>query len=276
MGRVAQATTVKYAKAVLPFCKYVSENDLFHGLETLEGAVGLFLPSVRDQDLRMLSGGLRHYFPFVGKTRISADLKGLEKTNERRPRVPASKKLSRAFTHYMWGELSFAEATGVQVMFDAKLRTCEALKVRACDIIFASSTVKSTTIRLGKTKNGREQAAVLDVDCLGEKMLRILVRCSRNRQEPLFHFQNYARVHKYCCKFKLHYQLAIEFTPHSLRAGSATNDKLEGWSLADIQFRGRWESMATARGYVDIVYAILPETLQEEAKVPHFDDSEFV
>ena len=62
MGRVTQATTVKYAKAVLPFCKYVSENDLFHGLEALEGAVGLFLPLVRDQDLRMLSGGLRHFF----------------------------------------------------------------------------------------------------------------------------------------------------------------------------------------------------------------------
>ena len=276
MGRVAQATTVKYAKAVLPFCKYVSENDLFHGLESLEGAVGMFLPQVRDQDLRMLSGGLRHYFPFIGKTRISADLKGLEKTNERRPRVPASERLSRAFTHYLWGELSFAEATGAQVMFDAKLRTCEALKVRACDVIFASSAVRNTTIRLGKTKNGREQAAVLDAGCLGEKMLRILVRCSRDRNAPLFCFGNYARVHKYCCKFKAHYGLAIEFTPHSLRAGSATNDKLKGVSLADIQYRGRWESMATARGYIDVVYAILPETLAEEAKVPFFDDAEFV
>jgi len=46
--------------------------------------------------------------------------------------------------------------------------------------------------------------------------------------------------------------------------------------MADIQFRGRWESMATARGYVDVVYAILPETLHEEAKVPEFADSEFV
>ena len=276
MGRVAQATTVKYAKAVLPFCKYVSENDLFNGLESLEGAVGLFLPSVRDQDLRMFSGGLRHYFPFIGKTRISADLKGLEKRNERRPRVPASEKLSRAFTQYMWGELSFAEATGVQVMFDGKLRTCEALKIRACDVIFASSSVKNTTIRLGKTKNGREQAAVLDNGCLGEKMLRILVRCSRDRNAPLFNFQSYARVHKYCCKFKVHYNLAIEFTPHSLRAGSATNDKLKGLSLADIQYRGRWESMATAKGYIDVVYAILPETLQEEAKVPFFEDSVFV
>ena len=76
--------------------------------------------------------------------------------------------------------------------------------------------------------------------------------------------------------FKVRYGLTIEFTPHSLRAGSATNDKLEGLTLADIQFRGRWESLATARGYIDIVYAILPETLQEESKVPHFEDADFV
>ena len=107
-------------------------------------------------------------------------------------------------------------------------------------------------------------------------MLRILVRCSRDRNAPLFSFQNYARVHKYCCKFKVHYGLNVDFTPHSLRAGSATNDKLKGVSMADIQYRGRWESMATARGYVDVVYAILPETLQEEAKVLFFNDSDFV
>ena len=107
-------------------------------------------------------------------------------------------------------------------------------------------------------------------------MLRILVRCSRNRQEPLFKFQSYARVHKLCCMFKARFGLTIEFTPHSLRAGSATNDKLEGLTLADIQFRGRWESLATARGYVDIVYAILPETLDQESRVLLYVDSDFV
>ena len=79
MGRVTSATVKKYAAAVLPFCNFVTEHDLFGGIETLEGAVGLFLPQVRDQDLRMLSGGMKHFFPFVGKTRISADLKGLER-----------------------------------------------------------------------------------------------------------------------------------------------------------------------------------------------------
>ena len=68
MGRVTASTVKKYAKAVLPFCKFVSQNNYFSGFEALEGAVGLFLPSVRDTDLRMLSGGMKHFFPFVGKT----------------------------------------------------------------------------------------------------------------------------------------------------------------------------------------------------------------
>ena len=186
MGRVARATLGKYAKAVLPYAKFVAKNGFFTSVEQMEGAVGLFLPEVRDADLRMLSGGMKHFFPFVGKTRISADLKGLEKTNERRPRTPASKRISRGFTRFVWEETSFAEATGVQTMFDAKLRICEAIKIRAIDVIFASDSVKNTTIRLGKTKNGREQAAVLDNGCFAEKMLRILIRCSRNRQKPLF------------------------------------------------------------------------------------------
>ena len=119
MGRVARATLGKYAKAVLPYVKFISKNQLFSSFEEMEGGVGLFLPEVRDAHLRLLSGGMKHFFPFVGKTRISADLKGLEKTNERRPRTPASKRISRGFTRFVWGEASFAEATGVQTMFDA-------------------------------------------------------------------------------------------------------------------------------------------------------------
>ena len=161
-------------------------------------------------------------------------------------------------------------------MFEGKLRTCEALKVKAADIIFASDYVKQTTIRLKKNKNGREQACALERNSLADKMLRILVRCCRDKRAPLLRFGSYARLHKYCCKFRTHYNLEIEFTPHSLRAGGATDDKLQGKPIAEIQFSGRWESLSTCRGYVDIVYAVLPETIYEESKVPLFEDSAFV
>ena len=183
-GRVAANTLGKYAKAVLPYCKFAAEHGYFSSVGMLEGAVGEFLPRVRDTDLRMLSGRMKHFFPFVGKSRISADLKGLERTHERRPRTPASRRIARALAHFLWSKLSYAQATGVITMFEGKLRTCEALKVKAADVIFASERVKQTTIRLGKTKNGREQAYVMEKDSLADTMLRILVRCSRNCQGP--------------------------------------------------------------------------------------------
>ena len=276
MGRVARATLGKYAKAVISYVKFINKHEYFQTVQEMEGAVGMFLPEVPDSKLRILSGGMKHFFPFVGKTRISADLKGLERINERRPRTPASRRISRAFTRFVWEQTSFSEGTGVQTMFDAKLRTCEALKVRGSDIIFRTNRIKNTTIRLGRTKNGREQAAILDPDCLAEKMLRVLVRASRDRRAPLFNFRSYARVHKLCCQFKQRFNLTIDFTPHSLRAGSATDDKLCGMTLGEIQFRGRWESVATAKGYVDVVFAVLPETLEQEDKVPEYDDSDFV
>ena len=107
-------------------------------------------------------------------------------------------------------------------------------------------------------------------------MLRVLVRCSRNRHEPLFKLGSYAVLHKYVCKFKVARALAIDLTPHSLRAGGATQEMLEGRSIAEIQFDGRWESQATCRGYVDIVFAILPETLAGENKCQEFDDEDFL
>ena len=111
---------------------------------------------------------------------------------------------------------------------------------------------------------------------LAEGMLRRLVRCSRNRMEPLFQLGSYAVLHKYVCKFKVARNLAIDITPHSLRAGGATQQKLEGDLIDVIQFDGRWESQATCKGYVDVVFAILPETLAEEDKCQDFPDSEFL
>ena len=70
MGRVARATLGKYAKAVVPYVKFLNKHEFFGTVQDMEGAVGMFLPEVPDSQLRMLSGGMKHFFPFVGKTRI--------------------------------------------------------------------------------------------------------------------------------------------------------------------------------------------------------------
>ena len=62
MGRVARATLGKYAKAVLPYVKFLNKHEFFGSVQDMEGAVGMFLPEVPDSQLRILSGGMKHFF----------------------------------------------------------------------------------------------------------------------------------------------------------------------------------------------------------------------
>ena len=44
--------------------------------------------------------------------------------------------------------------------------------------------------------------------------------------------------------------------------------KSNNMSPADIPGDGRWGDVGTARSYVDIVYAVVPETIASELRVP--------
>ena len=52
-----------------------------------------------------------------------------------------------------------------------------------------------------------------------------------------------------------------------MRAGGATYYKMQNLSLEEISLIGRWSNLSTEKSYVDIVYAILPETLAAEKRV---------
>ena len=45
--------------------------------------------------------------------------------------------------------------------------------------------------------------------------------------------------------------------PNALRAGGATDDKLCGKSLTEIQDSGRWESLSTCKTYIDIGISLI-------------------
>ena len=47
--------------------------------------------------------------------------------------------------------------------------------------------------------------------------------------------------------------LAAGFTPHSPRAGFASDSRAEGWSFEEIRETGRWVSDSSLRIYLDIV-----------------------
>ena len=56
-------------------------------------------------------------------------------------------------------------------------------------------------------------------------------------------------------------------TPHSLWAGDATFYKMQNMSLEEVALIGRWSDFSTAKSGIDIIYAILPETIEAEKRV---------
>ena len=84
---------------------------------------------------------------------------------------------------------------------------------------------------------------------------------------PIFDINSYSVLYRYVNEFKQHFNVNLRFTPHSFRAGGATNLRLRGFTHQQIQDMGRWQSENTAKSYVDVVFNILPETIQIEQSV---------
>ena len=81
---------------------------------------------------------------------------------------------------------------------------------------------------------------------------------------PMFEIQSYQKLYKWIIESKLHFRITLPLTPHSLRAGGATNLRLRGFSHNEIADIGRWEHVGTAKSYVDVVFNLLPETIAIE------------
>ena len=276
LKRVTANTLAVYAQRAIEFVRFANQQGLWQSIADLEVALQLYLPQLADKYLRPFTSSLKFFFPFLDRTRILADLRGQEQTNPSEPTTPVSRRMMLAIAFFFWSFLGVAEAVGVVVMFETMLRTCEALKIRAVDVIFRGNGVFRTIIRLGKSKNGREQYVELEPDSLGERMLRFLVRHSPDRQAPLFEFRSYARVYAAIKEFCRQYRITLELTPHSFRAGGATARRLAGQDMPRIQADGRWESLSTCRGYVDVVFSMMPETLDQDRRVAALTIGDFL
>ena len=156
LKRVTAKTLCIYARQAVPFARYASQQDLYGDKQELEVALQLYLPQLANRFLRPFTSCLKFFFPFLDRTRVLADLRGQEEENPSVPTTPASRRMMLAIAFFVWTFLGAAEAVGVVVMFETMLRTCEALKIRAVDVIFRGNGVYRTIIRLGKSKNGRE------------------------------------------------------------------------------------------------------------------------
>ena len=167
-------------------------------------------------------------------------------------------------------------AVGVVLSFDCLLRVNELMELKAGDVMLAGDLrlgAVPTEARLGKTgytgvalriraaKTGTNQfVAVRD-----ERVARLLALAVRGLPDDAYIFPA-KRVDRGAA-FRYYFKSALKrlglderFVPHSLRHGGATFLANIGVPLADIAYRGRWKSFASAAHYVQIGRALLATT----------------
>ena len=140
------------------------------------------------------------------------------------------------------------------------LRPSEMLGLREHDIIRPSEFVPRYVLRLGTnvgTKVGREQTAFFDPEqdpVLAMLLFRLLRATPEQGQLAACSYDHYRRVlarHSAC--------LGVRYSPHSCRAGFATEAIIKGEAPTLVQRRGRWASEASFLVYVDVATALQVE-----------------
>lgn len=160
-------------------------------------------------------------------------------------------------------------AAGFLIQFGGYLRPGELLALTRADVVLPEASppfagAPACTLLLGDaargTKVNRRQVAHITEPACVDALRYLVATASASKLLPCTHSQ-YSRV---LARAVAHIGLesaGLHFTPHSFRAGAATQARLDGTDLNEIKRRGRWASDVTLRMYLDETMAIAARTL---------------
>ena len=275
-SRVQLSTFARYAAVILLFFLAVNgtvnmfyRNDYSVLNEQLIGFLaGQHAIGLKGHDVRAFSAAIRFFIPYCPKDRISAELKAVEKSTPTTPTTPITLPILVALACFVGIKLGWAQACGIIVGYFGLLRSAEILRITGQDVILRSQHNQTSTIRLGKTKNNREESVQFGKNSIAERALIFALQLNGHViGKKLFGFKNYQQIYNIVKEFNYHFNVNIHITPHSLRAGGATHYRMQNVPMGEICLIGRWSDESTAKKYIDPVYAILPETIEAEKRV---------
>ena len=243
--------------------RYEVLNEQFLGY-----VAGQHCQEMSSSDVRCFTSAIKFFLPWTPRERITAELRGVEKSQPTTPTTPITLPIMIALAVFASVKLGYEFGCGIVVGFFGLLRANEIINVVGMDVIKRSAYCKATTIRLGKTKNNREESVQFGENSVAERAL--LYALQKNGHIPgkkLFGFRKYSELYKLDAEFNAAFKVNVHVTPHSLRAGGATYYRMQNLSIDDISIIGRWSNVSTTKSYIDIVYALLPETIEAEKQV---------
>jgi integrase len=269
MGQaLAPGTLFKYSQALNLFLAFCSDHGLrASGPRDVDRHLAFYIQQLYDagRPFHLASCavfGLQHYAPWMARDLASAKLalKGWLRLHPSKSHSPLTWELTCLLSVWMALRGERAAALAMLVGFDCYLRISEILGLKVRDVAFTNdsrlgSAYRGVMLRLAKTKTGANQAVTVEHAAVAA-LLQAHVR-DRPANEFVFRVSRtrlYALLHAACAAFGLS---GHGYTPHSLRHGGATRHFLQGRSIADIQFRGRWSNAKSVRTYIQSGRALL-------------------
>jgi hypothetical protein len=158
--------------------------------------------------------------------------------------------------------LDYAIAT--LIAFDCYMRSSEFTNLRLYDIALPGDprlgiSFQGVSFRLADTKRGPNQFVDMKDPRLSTIFSTWLLRKFPLSARPLYQHPQGPRIFSFAGgQYAIYFNRVIStlglrdigYVPHSLRGGGATNDFMRGSSIETILRRGRWESTASAKTYV--------------------------
>jgi integrase len=138
------------------------------------------------------------------------------------------------------------------------LRPKELLKLRKRDVMTPDFGNGQFIFRLGAgtgTKSKREQAAMLDPSIFPQTALALTQLMALKEDDEYLFDYSYYQYHESIQGISDHYGIRFKVTPHSGRAGFATERVAQGEPADKVRSAGRWLSESSFRTYLDVVMA---------------------
>jgi integrase len=211
--------------------------------------------------------GIKHFLPSLkdGLPRSSQALLGWKRKQPTQSYPPISYELTLILAYQMCRANKYEYGIGTLLSFDCLLRVSELCNIQRKhihDSLQTKNEYKGMVLIIPFTKNGKNQhVTIYNKDI--QSLIRILMK-DKKSNDKVFSFtsKQFRSVFK---QFIKNLNLNPRYVPHSLRHGGATRFRhVLNWSVENVLERGRWQSISSARRYIQSGKAII---LSDE--VPH-------
>lgn len=265
----------------LLFSRTRGKSGFSAAANALYGLIGLICPKARGH-MPLSSRAL------LGWTKSARAAK--RGTNQRPPLIRFG---VFAVAEWLWKNNKIAAGVAVLSAFGAYLRIDEVFRLRVRHVLLENKCGEDTLLagfRVKKAKTGWEQFAGIHDAQIVRIVRRYLKHVRRKHKHSVRGDQDEREIRRLqlfpLMKRELRAALkdavrAVNITIkglvfHSLRHGAATQDTIDGVSMAEVMRRGRWASSKSAQIYIKQCKTMglkqaLPETVMRRGKFLHQD-----